>query len=154
MYEELKNAEYEELSLAISLANSPQIPQTSPAHKSSSYEKVYERLQAEWTSIGTWLIGLAALVFSCLNLITCLQCALCSVNIAIFAIPPLSSDIATTPHTLSCITLSSSLFPINVCVRSVAGVSAATTALGLIWDVYFWVSYCGRDVETFLVSSH
>ncbi|KAJ3908814.1 hypothetical protein F5879DRAFT_249502 [Lentinula edodes] len=104
--------------------------------KFSMYDKIYQRLQVEWTYIGTLLLGLAA------------------IDAAIFAISPSSSspsfsDVASGAKAAD-LASSSSLFPVDSYAREAVSLSTISTALGLLCDAYFLMIYAWGDVSTFV----
>ncbi|KAJ3783295.1 hypothetical protein GGU10DRAFT_377787 [Lentinula aff. detonsa] len=151
VYRELRIAEYEESqldnsSMELGLSQSPGV--SSPGMSSSGsegihpllragrYDKIYQRLQVEWTYVGGLLVGLAA------------------IDAAIFAISPSSSspsfsDIASGADAAN-IMSPSSLFPINSVAREVVSLSTISTALGLLCDAYLLMNYAWNDVGTFV----
>ncbi|KAJ4473136.1 hypothetical protein J3R30DRAFT_3708239 [Lentinula aciculospora] len=163
VYRELRIAEYEEMGMAelssssveLSLSQSPRVstPRISnPSLRSLSisesvegkdlslrlgrYDRIYQRLQVEWTYVGGLLIGLAG------------------IDAAIFAISPSSSDtsfsdIASGKDSAD-LASSSSLFPVDSYAREAVSLSTISTALGLLCDAYFLLNYAWGDVNTFL----
>ncbi|KAJ3810774.1 hypothetical protein F5876DRAFT_76462 [Lentinula aff. lateritia] len=153
VYRELRIAEYEEARLGnsslvdLGSSTSPRLSGASLSSLSaglgdaegshfSMYDKIYQRLQVEWTYVGTLLLGLAA------------------IDAAIFAISPSSSspsfsDVASGAEAAD-MASSSSLFPVDSFAREAVSLSTISTALGLLCDAYFLMIYAWGDVSTFV----
>ncbi|KAF5386542.1 hypothetical protein D9757_005884 [Collybiopsis confluens] len=133
VYKELRIAEFEEHQLASSSS-----PGTDSAlamqYVRARYDRIYQRLQAEWSYVGGLLIGLAA------------------IDAAIFAISPSPDnnvDVVAS-DAMSGAMLSSSLFPVDAYARSAVSMSTISTALGLVSVTWFLLYYGWGDVEAFL----
>ncbi|KAF9077293.1 hypothetical protein BDP27DRAFT_1312148 [Rhodocollybia butyracea] len=121
-YREFKIVEHEEMNLS---SNDPSIT----TH--NRYERLYQRLQVEWTYVCGLLIGLAA------------------IDAAIFAISSPSSS-TNLPSEAEADLSSSTLFPVDSLARSAVSLSTIATALGLLCDAYFLLYYGWVSVDTFL----
>ncbi|KAJ3974371.1 hypothetical protein EV361DRAFT_1019539 [Lentinula raphanica] len=165
VYQELRIAEYEELQLSQSSiglglirdsgAGVPISPGMASAGAGAGsapeglyplsnlsnlhrYDRIYQRLQIEWTYVGGLLVGLAA------------------IDAAIFAISPSSSsspsfsEVASGKDAGTLSSSASSLFPVDSFARKVVSLSTISTALGLLCDAYLLMNYAWNDVGTFV----
>ncbi|KAJ3777792.1 hypothetical protein FB446DRAFT_716298 [Lentinula raphanica] len=163
VYQELRIAEYEEFQLSQSSidlglirdsgAGVPISPGMASAGAGSApeglyplsnlsnlhrYDRIYQRLQIEWTYVGGLLVGLAA------------------IDAAIFAISPSSSsspsfsEVASGKDAGTLSSSASSLFPVDSFARKVVSLSTISTALGLLCDAYLLMNYAWNDVGTFV----